>query len=76
MIEKINGRVNGLRGGGYISDSTPDYLLINSDAKAGRFCLLPKIRKRNCPEPPVKSGCNTPAETISAFVDHQLKPLR
>ena len=73
MIEKINGRVNRLRGDGDISDSTPDYLLINSDTKAGRFYLLPKIHKRNCP---VISGCNTPTEKISAFVDHQLKPLR
>ena len=37
--------------------------------------LLPKIPKTNCPGWPVISGCNTPTEKISAFVDHQLKPL-
>ena len=39
------------------------------------FYLLPKIHKKNCPGRPVVSGCNTPTEKISAFVDHQLKPL-
>ena len=60
---------------GYIGDSTLQYLLINSVARAGRFYLLPKIHKTNCPGRPVISGCNTPNEKISAFVDHQLKPL-
>ena len=60
---------------GYIGDSTLQYLLINSVARAGRFYLLPKIHKTNCPGRPVISGCNTPTEKISAFVDQQLKPL-
>ena len=75
MIKKINVRIDKLRDDGYISDSTLQYLLINSDARAGRFYLLPKIHKTNCPGRPVISGCNTPTEKISAFVDHQLKPL-
>ena len=75
MIKKINARINRLHGDGYISDSTLQYLLINSDVRAGRFYLLPKIHKTNCPGRPVISGCNTPTEKISAFVDHQLKPL-
>ena len=75
MIKKINARINTLHDDGYISDSTLQYLLINSDARAGRFYLLPKIHKTNCPGRPVISGCNTPTEKISAFVDQQLKPL-
>ena len=75
MTKKINVRINKLRDDGYISDSTLQYLLINSDARAGRFYLLPKIHKTNCPGRPVISGCNTPTEKISAFADHQLKPL-
>ena len=75
MIETINGRVNRLHRDGYIKDSTLQYLLINSDARAGRFYLLPKIHKKNCPGRPVISGCNTPTEKMSAFVDHQLKSL-
>ena len=48
---------------------------MNSTAKAGRFYLLPKIHKKGCPGRPVISGCNTPTEKISEFVDHHLKPL-
>ena len=44
-------------------------------ARAGRFYLLPKLRKKGCLGRPVISGCNTPTEKISAFVDHHLKPL-
>ena len=73
MIKKINARINKLHADGYISDSSLQYLLINSDARAGRFYLLPKMHKANCPGRPVISGCNTPTEKISAFVDHQLK---
>ena len=73
MIKKINARINRLHGG-YISDSTLRYLLINSDVRAGRFYLLPKTQTI-CPRQPVISGSNMPNEKISAFVDHQLKPL-
>lgn len=59
----------------YINDSTLDYLLINSDARAGRFYLLPKIHKKGCPARPVIFGCNTPTEKLSEFVDAQLQPL-
>ena len=75
MIKKINVRINTLHDDGYISDSTLQYLLIDSDSTAGRFYLLPKIHKTDCPGWPVISGCNTPNKKISAFVHHQLKPL-
>ena len=44
-------------------------------ARAGRFYLLPKLHKKRCLGRPVISGCNTPTEKISAFVDRQVKPL-
>ena len=62
MMKKINARINRLHGDGYISDSTLQYLLINSDARAGRFYLLPKIHKMNCPGRPVISGCSMSGE--------------
>ena len=64
-----------LHNDGYISQSTLQYLMVTNDATAGRSYLLPKIHKKNCPGRPVISGCNTPTEKISAFVDSQLKPL-
>ena len=74
MIEKINERLNKAYGDGHISDRTLEYLLVNGGARAGRFYLrLNYIR--GCPGGPVISGCNTPTEKISAFVDHHLKPL-
>ena len=75
MVDRINERVRRLHSDGYISDSTLQFLLINCNARAGRFYLLPKIHKENSPGRPVISGCNTPTEKISAFVDHQLKHL-
>ena len=44
-------------------------------ARAGRFYLLRKLHKKGCLGRPVISGCNTPTEKISAFVDRHLKPL-
>ena len=49
--------------------------MVTNNATAGRFYLLPKIHKKNCPGRPVISGCNTRTEKISAFVDSKLKPL-
>ena len=54
MIEIINERVRRLHGDELvmvmnISDSTLQFLLINCNARAGRFYLLPKIHKKNFP---------------------------
>lgn len=56
MIKKVNKRVKKAHSDGSISDSTLDYLLVNSCAKAGRFYLLPKLHKKGCPGRPVISG--------------------
>ena len=57
------------------NDETKKYLLASGEERAGRFYLLPKIHKEGCPGRPVISGCNTPTEKISRFVDHHLRPL-
>ena len=53
MIRKVNGRVEKLHIDGYISQSTLQYLMVTSEAKAGHFYLLPKVHKKNCPGRPV-----------------------
>ena len=49
--------------------------MVNSNPRAGRFYLLPKIHKRGCPGRPVISGCGTCTERISEFVGYHIKPL-
>ena len=75
LIKNVNNRIQRAHEEGCISDSTLDYLLVNSTAKAGRFSLLPKLHKKGCPGRRVISGCNTPTEKISEFVDYHLKSL-
>ena len=52
-----------------------NYLMVSEDVKPGRFYLLPKIHKQGCPGRPVISGCGTPTEKISLFVDQKVRPL-
>ena len=75
MIKKVNERIQETHRKGNIDDKTRDYLLDSGDERAGKFYLLPKIHKKGCPGRPVISGCNTPTEKISRFVDHHLRPL-
>ena len=75
MKNKINSTVQQLHNDRCISDDTLDYLLINENAKAGIFYLLPKLHKKGCVGRPVISGCGTPTEKISQFVESYLKPL-
>lgn len=72
-VKKMKNRVRMAHGDGSISDSTQEYLLINSTSKAGRFYLLQKLHKKGCPGRPVISGSLT--EKISQFVDCHLKTL-
>ena len=45
-IKRVNDIVKRLHDEGHINDSTLAYLLINSDTRAGRFYLLPKIHRK------------------------------
>lgn len=75
MMKEINTKINECYSKGNIDEKTRDYLLASEDVKPGRFYLLPKIHKQGCPGRPVISGCNTPTEKISEFVDHKVRPL-
>ena len=75
MIKKVNARIKESYQKGNIDKDTQQYLLASGEERAGRFYLLPKIHKAGCPGRPVISGCNTPTEKISKFVDHHLRPL-
>ena len=75
MVKKINEKIRESWEKGNIDDKTKDSLMVSEDVKPGRFYLLPKIHKQGCPGRPVISGCGTPTEKISAFVDQNVRPL-
>jgi len=52
---------------------TYKYLLPNSPSRTPLFYMLPKIHKPNIPGRPIISGCDSPTEKLSIFVDHFLK---
>ena len=58
-----------------IDYETLKYLSSNSEPKAGRFYILPKIHKQGNPGRPIISSNGHPSERISEFVDYHLKPL-
>ena len=58
-----------------IDYETLKYLTSNSEPKAGRFYILPKIHKQGNPGRPIISSNGHPTEPISEFVDYHLKPL-
>ena len=58
-----------------IDSETLKYISCNSEPKAGRFYILPKIRKQDNPDPPIISSNGHPTERISEFVEYHLKPL-
>ena len=66
---KVTAAVAKLGEDGFIDNDAVDYLSPTGDVKAGRFYLLPKLHKKGCPGRPVISGCGTPTERISQFVD-------
>ena len=69
LLKKIQRR-------GDISSNILDYLNVEN-IKFGRFCFLPKTHKsmHNIPGRPMISNCGFYTEDISAFLDHQLKPI-
>ena len=57
-----------------INNKTKQYL-IQSDAKPGRFYILPKVHKPGNPGRPIVSSNSHPTERLSHFVDYHLQPL-
>ena len=58
-----------------LDNETLKYLSSNSEPKAGRFYILPKIHKQGSPGRPIISSNGDPTERISELVDYHLKPL-
>ena len=61
---------------GEISNNILDYLNVENP-NFGRFYSLPKIHRRmyNIPGRPVIYNCSFYTKNISAFLDHQMKPI-
>ena len=76
LIKTIHDTLEKIRKRGDISSNILDYFNVENP-KFGRFYLLPKIHKRlyDIPGRPVISNCGFFTENISAFLDHQLKPI-
>ena len=76
LIKTIHDNLEKIRKRGDISNNILDYFNVENP-KFGRFYLLPKIHKRmyDIPGRPVISNCGFYTENISAFLDHQRKPI-
>ncbi len=60
---------------GDIDHKTLKYLLPPTPPRTPIFYLLPKIHKPNNPGRPIISGCDSPTDRLSSFIDTYLKPL-
>ena len=72
----MRGYLSRVKSRGDIPNETLEYFFINQP-KVGRFYLLPKTHKRlhNVPGRPIISNSRFFTENVSAFLEHQLKPL-
>ena len=57
------------------SDKTYKFLLPVPNPRIPIFYLLPKMYKPNVPGRRIISGCSSPTDHLSAFVDFYLKPI-
>ena len=60
---------------GDIDDTLYNYLNPTPPLRTPIFYLLPKIHKPNIPGRPIISGCGSPTEKISKYLDHYLRPI-
>ena len=60
---------------GDIDYKTLQHLLPPSPPRTPIFYLLPKIHKPGTPGRPIISGCDSPTDRLSSFIDSHLKPL-
>ena len=76
LIRTIHNTLEKIRKRGDISSDILDYFN-EENPKFGRFYLFHKIHKMMYENPgrPVISNCGFYTENISAFLDHQLKPI-
>ena len=58
-----------------IDHTTLKYLLPSNPPRTPPLYLLPKIHKPNIPGRPIISGCDSPTDKLSSFIDSFLAPL-
>lgn len=75
LIEDITAYLHFLHSAHIIDTNTYNFLIPHSPSRIPLFYMLPKIHKPNIPGRPIISGCDSPTEKLSIFVDHYLKTL-
>ncbi|KXJ09041.1 hypothetical protein AC249_AIPGENE26933 [Exaiptasia diaphana] len=75
LVEEISYYLLELLRDNIIDKHTYEYLLPPSPPRTPLFYMLPKIHKPDIPGRPIISGCDSPTEKLSTFVDHFLKQL-
>ena len=73
IVEKINEKVHECCDKGHIDEKTREYLLLLEGARPGRLICCLNCTKPECLGTPVISGCSTPRERTSEFVDNNLR---
>ena len=58
-----------------ITEQCFDFLQPQHTVRTPVFYLLPKIHKQSTPGRPIISGCNSPTERLSKYLNHYLKPI-
>ena len=58
-----------------IDKQTHTFLSPHQPPRTPLFYMNPKIHKPNTPGRPIISGCDSPTEKLSIYIDHFLKPL-
>ena len=58
-----------------ITEQCYEFLQPQNIVRTPVFYLLPKIHKPGTPGRPIISGCNSPTESLSKYLNHYLKPI-
>ena len=58
-----------------ITEQCYEFLQPQHTVRTPVFYLLPKIHKQGTPGRPIISGCNSPTESLSKYLNHYLKPI-
>jgi hypothetical protein len=64
-----------LYNGKLITIDTFEFLEPSSNVRTPVFYILPKLHKEGIPGRPIISGCNSPTEKLSQYLDFYLKPI-
>ncbi len=73
---QIESFICSLKKHGKLDNNTADFLHLSNNVRTPVFYLLPKIHKSEIPPGrPIVSGCNSPTEGLSQYLDFYLKPI-